>query len=248
MTIKNEEIVTGIVLKNKPYRENDLLVWIYTHDYGKLTFLAKGVKKMTSKNAPACQTITLADYNLILKPGISSLIKGNSQVYFRHIKQDIELEAYATYCLEFVDKFTDENEPQEEIYDTLLAALMALENGYQPKLVYLLFNAFILKMTGSALEVDQCVNCNRQDLITGISVVNGGFVCQNCQGKFDFQEPVAILKGFRYINKWDILKIDQLHLDDDVIDRLVKIMDIFIDEYSGIRFNSRKFIQQLNKL
>ena len=57
MIINDEENITGLVLKNKPYKENDMLLWIYTHDYGKLALIAKGVKKLKSKNAPSCQTI-----------------------------------------------------------------------------------------------------------------------------------------------------------------------------------------------
>ena len=36
MTTNGEESVIGIVLKNKSYKENDMLVWIYTKDYGKM--------------------------------------------------------------------------------------------------------------------------------------------------------------------------------------------------------------------
>ena len=56
MTINNEESIEGLVLKNKPYKESDMLVWIYTKTYGKMALIARGVKKMKSKNAPACQT------------------------------------------------------------------------------------------------------------------------------------------------------------------------------------------------
>ncbi len=45
MTINGEESIEGIVLKNKPYKENDMLLWIYTNDYGKMALIAKGVKK-----------------------------------------------------------------------------------------------------------------------------------------------------------------------------------------------------------
>ena len=248
MTIKNEETFKGLVLKNKPYKENDMLVWIYSREYGKLTLLAKGVKKMTSKNAPSCQSITLSEFTLIPKTGLSRLIKGSAVDYFRHIKEDIELEAYATYCLEFVDKYTKENDPDASIYDASLLALKYLNDGYEPKLVYLLFNAFILNVTGSSLEVDQCVSCGRQDLIAGISILNGGFVCQNCLGNYDRRLDVEVLKGFRYINKIPLEKIDLLHLSTPVINKLVEIMEAFVDEYTGINFKSRKFIKQLKML
>ena len=94
MTISGEVSIEGIVLKNKAYKENDMLVWIYTKDYGKIALIARGAKKLKSKNAPACQTITLGDYTFVPRIGLSTLIKASSCDYFRHIKEDIELESF----------------------------------------------------------------------------------------------------------------------------------------------------------
>lgn len=248
MTINGEESVIGLVLKNKPYKENDMLVWIYTKDYGKMTLIARGVRKIKSKNAPACQTITLSDFIFVPRVGLSTLIKASSIEYFRHIKEDIELEAYASYCIEFIYKYTKDNDPDDVCYYNLLLALKYLDTGYNPKLVYLLFNAFILEITGSSLEVEQCVHCSRQDHIAGISIHGGGFVCQKCIGLYDRNLTVDVLKGFRYINICKLENIDKLHLDKHVIDQLIDIMEAYIDEFTGLTFQSRKFIRQFNEL
>lgn len=248
MTINHEETIIGLVLKNKPYKDNDMLVWIYTHDYGKLAMVAKGVKKIKSKNAPSCQTLTLSEFTLIPRVGLSKLIKGSPLNYYRHIKEDIILEAYASYFIEFVYKFAQDNDPNKEIYDNLLLAFNCLEEGYNPKLVYLLFNAFILGVTGSLLEVDHCVNCGRQDHIAGVSISSGGFVCLECLSLYDQKLEIDVLKGFRYINKCKLSNIDKLNLSEVVIDELVVIMEAYIDEFTGINFKSRQFIHQFNSL
>ena len=119
MTINSEESIEGLVLKNKPYKENDMLVWIYTKTYGKMALIARGVKKMKSKNAPACQTISLGEYLFVPRKGLSTLIKGSVIDYFVHIKEDIELEAYASYFIEYVYKYVLDNDPDEECYNNL---------------------------------------------------------------------------------------------------------------------------------
>lgn len=248
MTINGEESIVGLVLKNKSYKENDMLVWIYTREYGKMVLIARGVKKLKSKNAPACQTITLGEYIFVPRSGLSTLIKANPLKYFRHIKEDIELEAYASYCMEFIYKYTKDNDPDEDCYINLFTALEHLEAGYHPKLVYLLFNAFILGVTGSTLEVEQCTSCGRHDHIAGISIHGGGFVCQECLGLYDRRLSIEVLKGFRYINICKMENIDKLHLDEIVVDQLVEIMEAFIDEFTGLTFQTRKFIQQFNNL
>lgn len=245
MTINSEENIMGLVLKNKPYKENDMLVWIYTRTYGKMALIARGVKKLKSKNAPACQTITLGDYLFTPKKGLSLLIKGSPIDYFRHIKEDIELEAYASYFIEYVYRYLPDNDPDMECFDNLLLALKYLNSGYNPRLVYLLFNAYILKSMGCALEVEQCCVCGNMKGIAGVSISGGGFVCQNCIGIYDLPLTIDVLKGFRYINKCDLQNIDLLKLEEEVISELIKIMNAYIDEFTGLVFKSRKFILEL---
>ncbi|MEI3325295.1 MAG: hypothetical protein V8R64_02270 [Thomasclavelia sp.] len=59
--------------------------------------------------------------------------------------------------MEFVYKYTKDNDPDYECYHNLsLSGEIFGKWRYDPKLVYLLFNAFILEITGSGLEVEQC--------------------------------------------------------------------------------------------
>ena len=92
------------------------------------------------------------------------------------------------------------------------------------------------------------MHCNRQDHIIGISIHGGGFVCQNCIGLYDRKLSVDVLKGFRYINICKLENIDKLNLEKDVIYQLIEIMDTYIDEFTGLTFQSRKFIRQINDL
>ena len=100
MTIKKEEVVClGIVLKTQSYKESDALVTVYFKDYGKMTLIARGVKKLKSKNASACQSLTLSEFTFIPRNGLSTLIKASSVDFYRYLKEDIELEAYASYFM-----------------------------------------------------------------------------------------------------------------------------------------------------
>ena len=216
MTIKKEEVVSlGIVLKTHPYKESDSLVTVYFKDYGKMTLIARGVKKLKSKNEYlydcintilADQRITLSEFTFIPRNGLSTMIKASSVDFYRYIKENLELEAYASYFMEFVLKNEEDNQPDLEIFDTLKKSLDALNHGYPYPLVYLLYNAFILKRCGMALQVDGCVRCLRQDHIAGISLEDGGFVCHDCLSLHDKQLDKVTLKAFRHINKLINLK------------------------------------------
>ena len=249
MTIKKEEVVsTGIVLSWKSYKENDALVTIYFKEYGKLTLIAKGVKKLKSKNAAALQTLTCSEITFIPRTGLSLLLKATSIDYYRHIKEDIVLEAYATYMMEFILKNEEDNQPDATIFHTFKASLDALNNGYLPQLVYLLYNAFILRICGSPLQVDGCMRCGSQNHIVGISLQDGGFVCSSCLSLHDQRLNKKMLMAFRHINKYTIYDIDRIHIGEELCDELMSIMDHYIDEFTGLLLKSRKFIKQLKKL
>ena len=232
MTIKKEEVVClGIVLKTQSYKESDALVTVYFKDYGKMTLIARGVKKLKSKNASACQSLTLSEFTFIPRNGLSTLIKASSVDFYRYLKEDIELEAYASYFMEFVLRNEEENQPDLDVFNHLKEALDALNHGYPPQLVYLLYNAYILKRCGVALQVDGCVRCLKQNRIAGLSLEDGGFVCLDCLSLRDKQLDKETLKAFRYINKICFKQIDQLKISQESIDQLIEIMDYYVDEY-----------------
>ena len=48
----------GIVLKSMEYQEADKIVTIFTKDYGKITAIAKGVRKTKSKFGSSLEILT----------------------------------------------------------------------------------------------------------------------------------------------------------------------------------------------
>lgn len=242
-TTINEEVVEGVILKKTPYKENDVILHVYTKDFGKIGIHARGVRKLTSKNARACQEMMMSEMTIHLKKGMSTLMKATPIHYLRHIKENLESEIIGNYILEYFYRYIDENMPSLEEYQMLVNSLQALDQGYPPLLVYLLFNVFILDHNGVTINVDGCVVCGSTKVVS-ISLEDGGFLCQE-HLQHHQTYSVEILKAFRHIHKMTIDKIDSLHIDEEIIKELIPIMDYFIDEYTGISLRTKTFIQQI---
>ncbi len=242
MTI-NEVNVEGIILKTTAYKENDSLIHIYTKEYGKIGLLARGTQKITSKNARACQSLMISEMTLSLKKGLSSLIKANPLDYLRHIKENLESEIIGNYILEYFYRYIEENKPNETEYDILYHCLQALNNGYNPLLVYLLFNVFILDHNGVSIDVEGCVICGSSQVVS-ISLEDGGFLCHEHLGHHQTMN-VSLLKAFRHIHKVSIESIDLLQIEDHIIKELIRIMEYYIDEYTGVNLKTKTFIRQI---
>lgn len=239
----DEDVVEAIVLKCTSYKENDMILHIYTKEYGKLSVLAKGVKKMTSKNARACQMLMISEMSLYIKKGLSKLIKATPLNYLRHIQENLESEIVAQYILEYYVRYIEENNPSIKEYEMLYHALQALDLGYMPLLVYLLFNVFILDHNGVSMNVDGCVMCDEHKVVS-ISLEDGGFLCEKHVGHHPIYD-VELLKAFRHIHKIDILNIDKIHVNQEVLKLLVGIMEEYIEEYTGIYMKTKTFIHQI---
>ncbi|MGX8680950.1 MAG: DNA repair protein RecO, partial [bacterium] len=124
----HEETIDAVILHQAPYKESGALIVIYSREFGKLSLIAQGVKKLTSKNAPSVLPLTLSELTIIPRSGLSRLIRGQAKRYYLHIKEHIQYEITASYLLEYYYRYEEENDPSEEAYQFLVAALEALEN------------------------------------------------------------------------------------------------------------------------
>lgn len=242
-TTTNEVVVEAVILKTTAYKDNDMILHVYTREYGKLGIHARGVRKMTSKNARACQSMMISEMTIFLKKGLSSLVKATPVHYLHHIKENLESEIVANYVLEYYYRYIEENQPDVSEYEVLNDALQALELGYLPLYVYLLFQVFILKQNGVSLGVDGCVVCQSPQ-VTTISLNDGGFLCHEHQGRHQTYD-IALLKAFRHIHKISFKQIEHLHIDPPILKQLIPIMNAFLEEYTGITLKTSIFIRQI---
>lgn len=242
MTTK-EEVIEAIILKKTVYKENDCILHIYSREYGKISVMAKGIQKMSSKNARACQELMISEMTLHVKKGISTLLRATPVDYLRHIRESLDSEIIANYIVEYFYRYAEENQPIEKEYEQLSLSLKALDQGYDPLLIYLLFNVFILENNGVSLDVDGCVKCGSTHVVS-ISLQDGGFLCE----KHLEQHPVydvKVLKAFRHIHKIPLQSIDQIHIDEETCHQLIPIIEGFVEEYTGIALKTSKFIRQI---
>jgi DNA repair protein RecO (recombination protein O) len=244
MKTTTNEKVEAIVLKNSPYKENDMIVHLYTLQYGKMSVIARGVRKITSKSAPGCSSMTKSSMDIVLKKGLSTLIRAEGINYYRRIKENIESEIIANVILEYYYRYVEENNPSVEEYDMLNASLEALNNGYSPLTIYILFLIYVLKHEGIELEVDGCVVCQDTKVVS-ISY-DGGFVCANHLGNLPVLDK-EVLKAFRHFHKLSIHDIDKLQYKEKYLKQILPILEYYLDEFTGIQFKSKVFINSLFK-
>src|SRR5690606_23301145 len=76
----------------------------------------------------------------------------------RHIREDLEATAYASYIVELIDRLTEETDRAEGIYNLLHEALHAINEQYDPEAIALFVEWKMLPIAGIHPVLHQCAN------------------------------------------------------------------------------------------
>lgn len=116
-----------ISLKTKPFAESDKLVTLFTRDYGKITVIAKGSRKVPSRFGGRVEPLTYAE--CLIAKGRSLDILSQCQVLesFQRLR-DAEVLPAGLYLLRLVDLGTVSGQKYPELFDLLLKYLLLLKD------------------------------------------------------------------------------------------------------------------------
>lgn len=200
------DTVTGIILKQTDYREADVIISVLTKEYGKLSFVASGARKMKSKNAGAIMPCTIAEIQFDYRPDktMFRLKTARTRQYFRILHEDLLLSAAASAACECADVMAMAGSEEEfiaEKYELLETCLTYLNEKKDPDLVLACYLAELMDLFGISLDVDECVHCGSLQ-VSAFSVADGGFLCEECARKASVPlRPARQLKRLRLVVK-----------------------------------------------
>lgn len=146
--MKHEKAL-GIVLKRLNYGEADRIITILTDMHGKITVMARGVRKEKSKLAGGIELLSISQVSFI--PGkreIGTLVSTRLKTHFKHIVKDINRTNLAFEILKITNKVTEAScEP--EYFELLNQILVALDDNSIPNdLIESWFAMRLLKLLG----------------------------------------------------------------------------------------------------
>ena len=234
----------GIIIRYQEYREHDAILHVLCRKRGIVHVNARGIQKVKSKNAPACQLFTHVRMQLPLQETRSIYTLRSAEIIegYRHIREDLLKQSIAAYVCECIDasKF------EEDVFEVVQTVLDILQETTHPIRILCLFQAIMNRMHGIEPYVDGCVRCGNQKAIYAISIRDGGFICHSCYSmEQDAMRSKEDLKVFRLLCKahmehYDILKSYQAFTYQNFED-----LYAFFYEYAGISLKSVKFLKTI---
>lgn len=117
----------GVVLKKIATGEADEFCILYTKDFGKISFLTKGIKKESAKLKGHLELGSLSAVNFVLGRRGGQLVQAKLLNFWPLLREDWGRLTAAGRLLEAVHKSCEEGEKDESIWRLLLDSLRFLD-------------------------------------------------------------------------------------------------------------------------
>lgn len=243
----------GIILKSYNLREADRILTIYTKDFGKISAVAKGVRRSRSKLRGATQQLTYVDLILYQGKSIDTITQCETKEMFVALREDLHRWAYAVYLVELLDAMVPERQPQVRVFAEFLTALYLLATLEEPETGALFFTARFLHLLGYQPVLHTCAACH-QKIAEGskvlLSAALGGILCGNCSS---LDSQVYPMEGgepavWRRLVEMDARLLPRLKISPVLRKRLFRVLCYFIQYQLERRLRSVSFLKHLSLL
>lgn len=235
----------GLIVDKTDRGEADQIFKIYTKDFGKLSILAKAIRKSKSKLRGGADFLYLSDIEFIQGRNQKTLTDASLLESFQGIRGSLKKTKIAVSIVEVIDKLIGHEEADEKIWQLLWGSLLELDKGEEGKsgLLYYYFLWNFFSTIGYLPQLYSCSVCNKK-IFPGVlhfSSAEGGIVCWQCslQVADNFRAEEDLIKVLRVIlsNNWK--SVSRLKISPYLNKLLKEASQHYLDEIFS-KLNSQK--------
>jgi DNA repair protein RecO (recombination protein O) len=199
----------GVVLRRRDYGESDRILVLFTRKLGRISGIAKGARKPSSKISGHLELFSRVSFLVSRGRNLQLITQAETIESYQQLRKDLSGIGLGSYIVELVDAVTTEEGGNIKLYDLLVLTLESLDNGQPPEIIKHFFELQLLDLSGFRPEFFICVECGEpiteQDQY--LSGELGGVVCPKCIfGTFSallyrIYCPLSLLRTFKKISK-----------------------------------------------
>ena len=229
---------TGIIIGRTNFGEADRVIRFLTPDRGKLSAVAKGVRKIRSRAAGHLELFGEASLMLAVGRNLDIVTSARLLWYPHQLATDYDRLGLAFAMATAVDRLTEPDQPQPVLYALLGEALRAIDAGATGPLPELWFKLRLLQILGYRPQLQACLVCGRRDGATdyAFSPDRGGIVCATDAGATDLAMPVQTIKFWRVLSDHDHATAAQITEANNLAASSLSLCDAFYEYHLGRAF------------
>lgn len=238
----------AIVLRRINLGETDKIVTLLTREKGKLSAVAKGSRRPTSRLAGATELFGLCRMLLAVGQTLDVVTQVEVREAFPDLRHHLNRIAAASYMAELADHFTEERLPNEEIFDLLLAGLYVVSASDDVAYVVTAFSLHLMSVSGYSPTFDRCARCHSTGVeFPAFSPTMGGAICRAClpDVKDAMRVAAETLAAGRRMLRASVSLGDQSALTARTRSQLIRLVRAFLLFRTDRPLKSTKFLDEL---
>ena len=213
----------GFVLRAFPHKEADLVVRLFTEEFGKMAGVAKGARRPKSPMSGRFEILQLVEikgYRSAHRE-LCSIDSASPLESFTSLRGSLEGFYRIHYVAELLDLAFAEEGPHVEFFALVARLLTLLEHdAVDPEMALRFLELRLLEELGYGLSFGVCASCHESNApIVGFDPGEGGFVCETCLRAL----PEALRIGEQVVERlarlWSASLTD---LDSEVLPRALR--------------------------
>ena len=180
------EKTTGLVIRLADFSESSKVVTLFTRDFGKISAIAKGGKRLKGPFETALDLLAESRLVFIRKSsgGLDILTECQLMARFRPPERNLNCLYGGYYIAELLAGLTEDYDPHPVLYDEAVIALRRLTEESDFRWPVLRFEVITLREIGHLPDFRACLSCGRavSDYSNFVFWVSqGGLLCPNCR-------------------------------------------------------------------
>ena len=138
----------GFILARRNFGEADRIIDIYSSDKGKISLIAKGIRRPSSRKRGHLEIFSKVRFQAFLGKNMGILTEVETLDDFTEIRKSMNKISLAYYFMEVVGKMTHEGDVNQDIYHFLGRIMESLKDGEKLKDLRRKFVTDLLKLLG----------------------------------------------------------------------------------------------------
>ncbi|MCB9139388.1 MAG: DNA repair protein RecO [Caldilineaceae bacterium] len=245
----------AVILRRRDYGDADRIVTAYTPSLGKQEFIAKGIRKTSSRKAGHLELFTHSALQVADARTWPIITEATTIESFRTLRTNLATIGAANYIAELIDRFTEADDENQPLWELLLLALRELDQAADddaaPRRALLLrwFELHLLGLTGFQPQLFHCLSCGEalEPVQNFLSLSDGGLYCPACAtGNRDLEalDP-DVLKVLRYLQREPWPAVYQLSVRPAIMLRMENLLHRYLLTILEYRLRSTDFLHHV---
>jgi DNA repair protein RecO (recombination protein O) len=242
----------AIVLRAVPWSETSLVVTLWTLDFGKVSAIAKGARRLRSPFESALDLLAHSSVVFIAKAGdaLDLLTEAKLIRCFRSGRRSLLNLHCGYYVAELLLTMTEEGSAIPELFSLTKKTLVDLDELEMPGECLVRFEWEMLRLLGHIPSLENCVGCGqpiRRVHRIAFGIEAGGVLCSDClagQRSIVRIQPATIdyLTGMLE-NAWDTIPLKPI--EPSIRSELRGLMNRYFSALSHRRFELHSYLEAL---